>query len=178
MVRKKLSGGARRRSLGLLAGLAVGAAIMGIAGPASAATTSAPAPSSATTAAAPPLHALNIAPGRIQLCAFGNYKARFTFYASDYHALGGKSSDAHITENWIAQGQCQTYDVPRLGPLIGNPGGMIADITGKYNNNDNTFPIGFGGYTYVGGLGMKIFTGGTSEHGQSTSTWYNAQVNA
>jgi hypothetical protein len=150
MTGKKIFGGARSRTMGLLTvGMLVGAATAGMATAASAST---------------PIHTLSISAGRAQLCAQGNYAARLTFFAS---ASGGASQ----TEGWVPAGQCVTYNIPDLGPLIGNPGGMVADIDGKFNTSNNTFLVGT---TYLASQGMKIFAEGTTGNGGADS-WWNIQ---
>jgi len=97
----------------------------------------------------------SIAPGRVQLCAQGNYSVHLDFSANDGGGLG-------IAENLLAPGQCQTYNIPFF-----DSNGTLIQAFGRFNTSSNEFFIPQAVVVDPRNMtiGLKLLCGGTTANG-------------
>ncbi|MEV7080883.1 hypothetical protein AB0N88_20480 [Streptomyces sp. NPDC093516] len=104
-----------------------------------------------------------ISPGRVQLCAQGNYAAYLVFNTAQQDQQG-------ISTATVSAGSCQTFNVVNFGD--GTQTGI--SVIGKYNTSSGTF--------YVGGLnvvptagGWKLFAKGTTAN-SGAGSWLEIEA--
>ena len=94
-----------------------------------------------------------IGTGRAQLCAQGNYSARFVFSLD----IPGTSTQPGP---WVHPGSCTTFTVP------GSFGeATVVTVQGLFNTSNNTFNIGNSFFSGVNQPGVKIGAEGTTGNG-------------
>jgi hypothetical protein len=106
-----------------------------------------------------------IAPGRVQLCAQGNYAAYLVFNTAQQNQQGSTTAT-------VSAGTCQTFGVPNYG------GGTQTGISvfGRYNTSSGTFYIDGLNVDPTGG-GWKLFAKGTTANA-GAGAWLEIEASA